>query len=456
MAGDRRDELADWLAKKVTPLPPPEGTFQLIKRRARRRKLQRAALTISAAAAVAVIAVLVPRELTLQIKPETGNPAAHSQGPQPLRSHAPTPKASTARPTVSPSTPTSNAMVPANFAVSSVTFVSADSAWVIGQAGTPGHCSTRYCTSIAHTSDAGQHWSGVPAPVTGPPDGSAGISRIRFLNSEIGWAFGPELWETHDGGQTWSQVSTGGHRVIDLETVADRAYAVFANCGGTDPAFDAGCTSFTLKRTVAGSGTWAEVGPATTGLGDNGSISYATLALTDTTGFLLAPDGTLYSGQVTSSTPWRQVNSKAPCGPGQPTGVAPRSPLLAIGSAENLVQLCPSSGRAYVSADAGSSWKRIAAALPGDTPSTSPLQSVAESPSGIIVVGARTGIYVWDPGSGSWQQRATVADGGPGDGFSWVGMTSPTQGVALATDPSGHQIWLTTDGGQTWSPRPVR
>lgn len=456
MAGDRRDELADWLAEKVTPLPPPEGTFQLIKRRARRRKLQRAALTISAAAAVAVTAVLVPRELTLRIKPETGNTAAHSHSTHPRQTSTPTPKASTAQATASPTTPTSSAMVPANFAVSSVTFISTDSAWVIGQAGTPGHCSTQYCTSIAHTSDAGQHWSGVPAPVTGPPDGSSGVSRIRFLNNDIGWAFGPELWETRDGGQTWTQVSTGGHRVIDLETVADRAYAVFANCSGSDPAFDDVCTSFTLERTVAGSGTWAKVGPATTNLGDNGSVSYATLALTDTAGFLLAPDGTLYSGQVAGSTPWRQVNSKAPCGPGLPAGVAPRSPLLAIGSAEDLVQLCPSSGRAYVSADAGSGWKRITATLPGDTLSTSPLQSVAESPSGIIVVGARTGIYVWDPGSSGWQQRATVADGGPSGGFSWIGMTSPTQGVALATDYSGHQIWLTTDGGQTWSPKPVR
>jgi photosystem II stability/assembly factor-like uncharacterized protein len=34
-------------------------------------------------------------------------------------------------------------------------------------------------------------------------------------------------------------------------------------------------------------------------------------------------------------------------------------------------------------------------------------------------------------------------------------MTSATQGVALGGDPSLNAIWMTTDGGQTWTVRPI-
>ena len=41
-------------------------------------------------------------------------------------------------------------------------------------------------------------------------------------------------------------------------------------------------------------------------------------------------------------------------------------------------------------------------------------------------------------------------------GFTYVGMTSATQGVALGGNPDLHAIWMTTDGGQTWTVRPIQ
>jgi hypothetical protein len=35
-------------------------------------------------------------------------------------------------------------------------------------------------------------------------------------------------------------------------------------------------------------------------------------------------------------------------------------------------------------------------------------------------------------------------------GFSWVGLTSRDQGVAVPADPAQHAVWFTHDGGQTW------
>ena len=132
-----------------------------------------------------------------------------------------------------------------------MTFVGTETGWVIGQAGVAGHCATAFCTSMARTDDAGKTWSGVPAPVTGSPEGSTGVSQIRFLNTEDGWAYGPELYATRDGGQTWTRVGTGGLRVTDLETVGRRVFALFASCTGSGPAFAAGCTSFTLSSASA-------------------------------------------------------------------------------------------------------------------------------------------------------------------------------------------------------------
>ena len=49
-------------------------------------------------------------------------------------------------------------------------------------------------------------------------------------------------------------------------------------------------------------------------------------------------------------------------------------------------------------------------------------------------------------GAVQWKQ-ASVASA-PDGGFSYVGMTTNDQGVALAANASLHEIWMTFDGGQ--------
>ena len=48
------------------------------------------------------------------------------------------------------------------------------------------------------------------APVTGAPKGPTGVSQVRFYNTSDGWAFGPQLWATHNGGQSWQQIGPAG------------------------------------------------------------------------------------------------------------------------------------------------------------------------------------------------------------------------------------------------------
>ena len=66
------------------------------------------------------------------------------------------------------------------------------------------------------------------------------------------------------------------------------------------------------------------------------------------------------------------------------------------------------------------------------------------------------GIYLLSPGATQWQAARLSDPSGKTYGFTYVGMTSATQGVALGGNPDLHAIWMTTDGGQTWQVRPIQ
>lgn len=486
---DRNDDVDAWLNERIEPLSPPPGTFDLIKRRARRRKFRRLAITASSAAVIVAAAVTVPQVVNLPILREnpTAGPAARagqstSATPSTQTTGASSIAASSAQPVPNP------ARVPPNFQPTSVTFVSTRTGWVIGQAGSPGHCATRYCTSMARTTDAGRTWTGVPAPLAGQPDGATGVSQVRFLNLYDGWAFGPGLFVTHTGGKTWTPVNTGGLRVTSLETVGTRVYALWASCTGTGAAYASNCTTFTLYSASAAGGGWAPVGPATTGLASGAPGQAASLALTGSRGYLLAPDGTLYAGPVDGSAGWRQVGSlPGAChaadtgaggsgtggsgsggsgtggsGPGgSGTGTQPGEALLGAVDANDLIVSClnPGSGNdpaapaeqklVYSSPNGGTSWIPM-----GTAPDQGIAASLAASPAASVMLATDRGIELLPRGETTWR-AATLTQAAPAGGFSYVGMTSDDQGIALPADPSTGTVWFTYDGGQTWKPSAV-
>jgi photosystem II stability/assembly factor-like uncharacterized protein len=457
---DRHDDVDAWLSQRIEPLPPPPGTFDLIKRRARRRKYRKLAITAGSAAVIVAAAVTVPQVVNLPVlNPNpTATPVAGASNSQSL--HSAGPRASgKSSPAASSAVPV-NAPVPGNFRPTSVTFVGTHTGWVIGQALTPGHCATQFCTSVAVTHDAGKSWSGVPAPMAGPPDGATGLSQIRFLNLTDGWAYGPQLYATHTGGRAWAPVDTGGLRVTALETVGDRVFAVWASCTGDGPAYAAGCTRFTLYSAAATGGAWAPVGAPTTGLTNGAASEAAQLVLTGSRGYLLAPDGALYSGPVNGSRPWTRVSSlvaSCPVGSaradGQPTGA-----LLGAVNASDLILACVSASSGtnpsvstqqkfiYSSNNGGMSWQQITTA-----PAAGVVFGLAASPANSVVLATDQGIDLLPAGELSWR-TASLRGGAPADGFRYIGMTTGDQGIALPADPSAGTVWFTFDGGQNWAP----
>lgn len=461
-ADDDRDPLDRWLEQQVRPLPPPPGTFELIKVRARRRKLRTLAVAVASAAAVAAAAVIAaPNVLSLHLVPSsTGSPAAQA-GPSQVTNGSHSPQGTARRDVApAPSAPPSAGLsgpVPANFQPSSVTFDSPQAGWVIGQAGTPGHCANAnpdICTSVARTGNAGRTWQGAPAPSTTGPSGPAGVSGIRFLDGTNGWAFGPELWATHDGGATWTRIDTYGQRVTGLETARGRAYALFATCSGTSAAgFAANCTSFTLMTAAADSDAWVPAGGSTNRLASDGGSASAVIALSGSAGYLLAPDGTIYSGPIGGS--WQPAGT-APCRPGPPQASgAPGSAWLALVSQARLAIACgglsaASPPQISVSGNGGASWTRSAAAWGiGDVGTAT---SLAAAPDGTLVLATTRGLYALAAGGSQWQATSAAGARAPRGGFSFVGMTTDAQGVAVPALAALHEIWMTFDGGQTWTP----
>jgi hypothetical protein len=456
---DRHDDVDAWLSERIEPLPPPPGTFDLIKRRARRRKYRKLAITAGSAAVIVAAAVTVPQVVNLPVlnpKPAAAPAGAQSRSTVPSVSSSASGNGSQAASSAVSAVPPP---VPGNFRPTSVTFVGTRTGWVIGQALTPGHCATQFCTSVARTDNAGSTWAGVPAPMAGSPDGASGLSQIRFLNLKNGWAYGPQLFATHTSGRTWAQVDTGGLRVTALETVRDRVFAVWASCTGDGPAYAAGCTRFTLYSASATGGTWAPVGTSTTGLTNGAASEAAQLVLTGSRGYLLAPDGVLYSGPVDGSGPWTRVSSlvaSCPVGPargnGQPTGA-----LLGAVNARDLILACvsASSGTSpsvstqqkfvYSSKNGGMSWGQMATA-----PAAGVAFGLAASPKESVMLATDQGIDLLPAGEGSWR-TADVRGSAPAGGFRYIGMTTDEQGIALPADPSAGTVWFTFDGGQSWT-----
>jgi hypothetical protein len=476
-----RDHLDAWLARDVEPLSPPPGTFDRIHRRARRRKLNQALAASAAAVVVIAGGVLIPAAATgllggggsgtppAAAGPASSSPPASSTPPASPSGFPPTAGGPKAPGTGSGlSVTTSGAAAPPGFQPTSITMISGSVGAVIGQAGTPGHCGPPVaadCTSLAGTSDFGTTWYGVSAPVTGAPDGGSGVSQLRFLNLSAGWAYGPELWATETGGRSWTRVPTLGLRVTALEAAGDRAFAVLASCQGSGPGYAGDCTAFSLYSITAGTTTLQPVTlsiPASLragALGTGSTAQSASLVIKGNaaspdrgTGYLYAPSGDILSGSVGGGA-WSYAG-KAPCAPGgTAAGDAPQGGELAV-SGDVLLLDCPAAGAAgpgqlWESQD-GAQWDKVAA--PGGTGQP---RSMAATSSGRVLLATTAGILsVTLPDPGAWQS-ATVTGGVPAGGFSYVGMTSAAQGVAVPANAADGEVFTTADGGRTWVPHRI-
>jgi hypothetical protein len=458
-----RDEIDSWLEREVTPLLPRPGTLDQIRRTARRRKTTQAvvaaagcAVIIGAAAAIPQLASSFHHNSGGQTPLAGATPTRSSTAPRSSRASPPSQSvSSTPVPGLSHtylSATTSGGPVPADFRPTSITFVGADNGTddvvgaVMGQAGVAHHCATTDCTSLAGTSNNGSSWYGVSAPETPGPASPDGVSQLRFSSLTDGWAFGPGLWETSEGGWPWKPENTYGMRVTDLETVGDRAFAIFASCSGSGQDYAANCTSFSLYTSVAGSTTWTPVSvPAGFATMTTSAPSSATLVISGGktgSGYLLTPSGAVLTGPVTGGA-WTKAGM-APCKPGaaQASG-QPTDAQLSAGP--SLLLACDNSATSSIYySHSGTSWQ-----LAGKVQVSGTVTALGGSSPDIVVLATTARIYYSDNVGATWH-AASVTSAAPG-GFSYIGMTTPSFGVAVPADAALGEVFVTNDGGQTWT-----
>jgi hypothetical protein len=336
--------------------------------------------------------------------------------------------------TVAPAIPAPTPI--AGFQAASVTFVSSQDGWVLGTAGGS--------LALARTQDGGTYWTGVTAPPTGfyTGPGSSGVSGIRFADQEDGWAYGSQLWATHDGGASWAQVtlpglnSGGGMTPIqDLETAAGQVYAVYFGSSG-----------FVIAGSPVGSNSWVA---SSTGISFGaGPIPMAQLVIQGSAGWAVENDRTVDGGSLLKSGIWSSWTPACSTAGGPAT--------LAASSAQNLIAACdvglygsgPPAERAYTSTDGGSSFTELAAALPASCQGSATIASPSTS---VAAAGCGAGIVTTFNGGGSW---GTVYTGGSGTTIAYVGFTTTTQGVAIATatGSAAGALLMTRNGGESWAP----
>jgi hypothetical protein len=370
---------------------------------------------------------------------------------------------STSTPTSTPTTPTTvvtesqpeppaGGPVPAGFEPGSVSFVSPYTGFVLGSAS----CGTGRCTAVLRTENTGSTWvslSSVPAvydaPETLPPSSGAQVTELAFADSLDGWAYGPSLFATHDGGQTWEQLDLGGV-VVSLETMGGYVDAVVSPC-----AFETSCTgSVRLEQAPVGSNDFTTVlaGPST-------AVSVAEdvneLSLHAPVGFVaLGRSGYqggrafLYgTGNLSNPNGWNAFPD--PCAA---TGLALDS-FIAPNTTE-LYSLCTgdpamgSTSKKVVLTDDGNSTVVGVPPLGGDG------GMITANANGVVLIGsysAATFIYRSADGGSTWSTPEFFGDGG--SGYKDLGFTTAAQGVYIHILPepgSGATLYITQDAGETW------
>jgi photosystem II stability/assembly factor-like uncharacterized protein len=354
------------------------------------------------------------------------------------------PSAPTASPSASPSAPSASpsaAPAPTGFEPVSVTFISADAGWVLGSV----PCGSARCAAIERTIDGGRTWVPAPAPKADVVSGiglqtgvTSGIARLRFATVNDGWAFGPDLWATHDGGTTWARVSVPG-----LPTASVMVALETAN-GSVHAAFYDGAQAFGIATSPVGSDAWT-VSPLQVPIGA-GPVPAAQLVLAGNTGWLLQNDRTVVNGAQLAGGAWRTWTP--PCADvAGPAAIAASSSTDLVASCDVGLWSSPKGGHLFVSRDGGATFAEIGSRVPVALGSevamanTSTIVVSGSDSSGSVLVAS------FDGGK-TWSVVLRAAGAGPAE----LGFTTPTQGVVVTMSASGSgELLMTHDGGHTWS-----
>ena len=340
--------------------------------------------------------------------------------------------------------------VPAGFKAAAITWLPPGRGWVLGSS----KCGTRSCADVVVTSNGGTSWhqlGRLPVPVANvdTPAGT-GVAGLRFATAQTGWAFGPALFRTTNGGRSWAarRLPGGGKQVLALTVGSASTYAVVSSC----KEFAAHCTGqpLSLWRTGSATGTsWTRV-PVSLPLS-----SQASVASFGQTMYAVIPGipGTLFA-----ATDGRHFSARpSPCSAAEQTGLIQVVPT----SATKVALLCdgnPAISTAikhvYRSADTGRT--DHSAGITG--PMGIDAELAASSSGNLLVAAWANGswMYLNDTGKTAWSAPLSLGDGGAG--FADVAFVTGQVAWAVYGPVSDFpadfgRLYVTRDGGKRWKLR---
>lgn len=375
-----------------------------------------------------------------------------------------TPRSTAARGTAPPGT-TPTALFP-RAQIMAVAFLDGDHGYGLFQEAARARCSL----AVSRSDDGGSTFSSpvdVPGSSCASFSGGPSAASISFDDHGDGFVFDPGLFVTHDGGSTWSEVSS----FEPVLSVVPVGYSVWALHGSCSKGLAAVCT-FGIEESGDGGETWIdhplpEVGSST---------SYSDLLRTSaTSAFLVAASPTLQQvGRAPKNTVtilsttdgggrWQTLSS-APCvGSGWTTDLsrAPDGALWLVCGGE------PGAGNQLESVarslDGGRTWVQgpCAVELPVET-FVDCLRShqmlggylgdlVALSTTTAFIDGGRSFLQVSHDGGQTWSTTVPVI--GDGDlavrGLYFAGQQAGW--VVYGFENPDATLWRTTDGGRSWT-----
>jgi photosystem II stability/assembly factor-like uncharacterized protein len=336
----------------------------------------------------------------------------------------------------------------ADFSVQSMTFVSDQQGFALGAI----RCATGRCAALLGTSNGGRSWRRLTAPTRTVgdvydtcPHGQPCVSQVRFATPTIGYAFGPSLLLTTDGGKQWKQLK--GTSVNSLE-IANGSAARVAVPGP-------GCTGAPAKLQSAPIGTtsWQAISAPPIG-----GICPPILYRQDNRMVLVGygnPAGGVRSTAVIDRSgddgrTWASGLDSCGGKDGYASGVALAPPnVLVLLCQHQLPRRSGGYGPAWirVSVDGGATFgpDKVVPSLAG---ATFEQYRVAAASSGRVLI-AETGPH---------SSKILLTENG---GRTWSATLSPTgrasvllvgfQDTVTARIAQANTVWTTRNGGRTWA-----
>ncbi len=294
--------------------------------------------------------------------------------------------------------------VPAGFQPESFTAISEFTWWLLGTAPCGGHS----CTAVVQTIDGGPHFTRIPGPPT------TQVSNLRFADGSNGYAFGQQLWSTHNGGSSWTQLHLGAS-IGDLAIADGYAYAIAFRNGHAK-----------LMRSAVSTDAWS----ALKGVG-HGYLSG--LWVEGATVFIQSGSHLLVS--TNQGEHFHRVG-----------GVRDAGDCSYDGGTLALWALC-STGMApdevLLSADSGNTFTAAAQVPDG------PIDAFAAATGAVAVASGQGPLFRTTNGGASWTRVKA-----PQGGWTYLGFSDATHGVALGNfGNGGHQqnrLYYTTDAGASY------